>query len=126
MGDGSFPADFPADCPPADAEDAIGQVHRIVTSHELRAEDYLTYAESGRLPKADPCRRHGLSVYRSFEEARHHQELRPYLGGFIASGELTPDAGKTKLTNRRTGHTTWWPYPGIDRTAWFEAPVPCH
>jgi hypothetical protein len=125
MADGEFPSDFPAGCPPTDASDAEGPAFRVVTRPELHPDDFRTYAELGLAPGGDPCRRHGLSVFRSLDEARHQLNLRPYLGSHIAPGELTPAAGKSKLTNPRTGHITWWSCAGVDRPSWFGEPVPC-
>ena len=125
MAAGSFPDGFPTDCPPRQAGDANGTACRSVRAPPLRDDDFRSYAELGLLPSADACRRHGLSVFRSFQEARHQQNLRPWLGGFISAGTLDSSAGKTMLTNPKTGHITWWPYAGIDRKVYFAEPEPC-
>lgn len=116
----AFPDDWPQGCPPADAEPAAGLVYRLVKNAPVLATDFRTHAELGKLPKAPPCLRVGLSVFRSRDDAIHQAALLPFLGDKLASGELQPVHGRTKLTaGRMPSHTTWWPYPDIDRTGPF-------
>lgn len=73
------------------------------------------------MPTAPPCLRAGLSVFRTRDDAVHQATLLPFLGKMVASAELHPEHGKVKLTpGKVTSHSTWWPYPGIDRPALFQ------
>jgi len=115
-----FPNSWPPDCPPADAVDASGVVFRLVKNDPPNPSDFETHAESGRLPKADPCLRRGLSVFRDPQDAFHCRRILPKLGNMIASGALQPSDGKTKLTSgRQPTHTTWWAYEGVNRCSPF-------
>ncbi len=115
-----FPDGWPQDCPPADALDAAGEVFRIVKNEPPTYEDFRTHFESGRLPKAPPCLRCGLSVFREIRDAIHQRQLLPKLGGLIAKAELAASHGKAKLTKaRQPSHTTWWSYEGVDRASLF-------
>jgi hypothetical protein len=117
---GTFPDGWPCGCPPDSAEDAAGEVFRIVKNDPPVAKDFETHHEAGKLPKADPCLRCGVSVFRVIEDAQHQRELFPKLGDQIAAGKLHASHGKAKLTEgRMPSHTTWWPYTGADRAALF-------
>jgi hypothetical protein len=118
-----FPDWFPGGCPTADTPDAAGKVYRIVDSTLPANQRFRSHHELGTAPNADPCRRCAVSVFNSPEGARHRQRLSPRLGDAISEGTLTPESGKTRLTNA-TGHISWWPYEGIDRVALFEEPKP--
>jgi hypothetical protein len=116
----NFPKDWPQSCPPADAVDAVGEVFRIVRNSPPAAGDMASHHETGRLPKAPPCLRCGLSVFREVRDALHQRELLPKLGKFIAKGVLKPEHGKTKLTDgTQPTHTTWWAYEGMQRESIF-------
>lgn len=104
-----FPKNWPADCPPLDAKDAEGTVYRIAKSNPPLAAELATHHEMGRAVGAPACLRCGLSVFRDFADAVHSRRLFPKLGGFIASANLRPEHGKTKITvGRFPTHTTWW------------------
>jgi len=116
----SFPAGWPSDCPPCDALDAKGEVFRLVKNDPPAAEDLRTHNESGKRPKAPPCLRCGLSVFREMKDAAHQRLLMPRLGSHIARSVLLPIHGKTKLTHgMQPTHTTWWAYDGVVRESLF-------
>jgi hypothetical protein len=95
-------------------------VFRLVRSNPAGESDCRSHHELGTLPKAPPCLRCGLSVFRVREDAEHQYRAYPKLGKFLASGELRAEHGMTKLTQgRRPTHTTWWPYEGVARGAVF-------
>lgn len=115
-----FPAWFPPNCPPADAADAEGVVFRFVSRNAVDAEDFLSHYERGEAPRAQPCRRCGLSVYRTLESAR--SKLRDLRGRYpdrfatyIAEGTLTPEHGKIKQEGKDRDHHEWWAYEGVER-----------
>jgi len=76
-------------------------------------------------PKAPPCQRCGLSVFRDGEDVR--QLLRSLwkrfpnkkFGPHILRRELTAADGKIKATGQH-GHLTWWAYQGVERHEAFE------
>jgi hypothetical protein len=117
----SFPTDWPEECPPDDAVDALGIVYRITKNNPPTAADMLSHHETGRIPTGPPCIRCGLSIFRTQEDALHQQSLMPRLGKVIAEGNLRPEHGKMKLTQgRQPTHTTWWVYVTVtDRAAIF-------
>ena len=120
------PAWFPPNCPPADARDALGQVFRIVNGAALTEADFATHQEANTALSAPPCGRAGISVFDSFEKAAFRQRMTPRLGSAIAQGVLKPDAGKTLLTNPKSGHIEWWPYKDIVRVSYFSEGKPCN
>lgn len=120
-----FPAYFPDCCPPVDSNDAGGAVFRIVKDENLTDEDFLSHHELGLAHTADQCRRCGVSVFNSFENALHLQKIKPRLGNAISKGELNHSAGKMLLTNKKSGHIDWWAYDSVDRKSFFEEPKLC-
>jgi len=115
-----FPNNWPAECPPQDAVDADGIVYRIVNSDPTQDKDLESHFETGRLPKAPPCLRCGLSVFRELRDATHQRQLMPKLGQWIAQATLQVTHGKTKPTPTKIPtHTTWWAYDGVQRASLF-------
>lgn len=115
-----FPKNWPPDCPPAEAQDAQGEYFRVASNNPPGVDDFKSYAELGKLPKADPCKRVGLSLLRKFDDAIHQTELFPKHGKLIFRGDLNSSHGKTLLTKGTLPtHTTWWPFEGIDRATPF-------
>ena len=116
----TFPEDWPSDCPSADTPDATGEIFRIVKGNPVTAADLRSHHESGKLPKANPCLRCGLSVFLELGDALHQQQLLPQLGNKIAQARLEPMHGKARPTpGRQPTHTTWWPYQEVDRAVIF-------
>jgi hypothetical protein len=116
----TFPDDWPAGCPAANTPDAEGEVFRIVKENPVSVADMLSHHETGRLPKADPCLRCGLSVFRELEDALNQQRLLPKLGTRIAKAVLLPVHGKANLTKgQQPTHSTWWPYRDVERAQLF-------
>lgn len=103
----TFPKDWPPGCPAADTPDAEGDVFRIVKDNPVTAADMLSHHETGKLPKADPCLRCGLSVFRLVQDALNQQQLLPKLGKRIAKALLEAAHGKACLTRgQQPTHTT--------------------
>ncbi len=116
----TFPDDWPKGCPPDEAEDAYGEVFRIVRDYPPSNSDMMSHHETGRLPKAPPCLRCGLSVFLVEEDAVNQQQLLPKLGKRIANATLNATHGKISLTpGQQPTHTTWWPCTIVDRAALF-------
>ncbi len=119
-----FPTDWPKNCPPSDAADCSGPVFRIVTAKPPGPDDLKSYEELG-IQVGSECRRKAVSVYAKLEHALHRQSLSPHLGSFVAVGEFVQGAGKTKLTDERTGHVAWWSPKQFDRASLFKEFVEC-
>jgi hypothetical protein len=116
----NFSKDWPSGCPADDTLDAAGEVFRIAKENPVTASCMESHHESGKLPKADPCLRCGLSVFRDVEDAINQRNLLPKLGDKIAKGLLLDEHGKACLTKgQQPTHTTWWPYEGVDRASLF-------
>lgn len=80
-----------------------------------------SHHESGRLPRADPCLRCGLSVFREIDDVLNQHRLMPRLGNYIFAAQLSPEHGKADYTKgHQPSHTTWWPYESVDRLRLFE------
>lgn len=115
-----FPDDWPNDCPPPEADDALEEVLRIVKDNPPSPDDMMSHHEAGRLLKAPACLRCGLSVFRLIDDAINQQRLLPRLGRRIARARLDATHGKTCVTpGQQPTHTTWWPSVGVDRAALF-------
>lgn len=93
---------------------------RISKEKPVTAACMKSHYETGKLPKADPCLRCGLSVFREIEDAINQQGLMPKLGNKIAKAELLAEHGKAVPTKgQQPSHTTWWPCDGVDRASLF-------
>lgn len=117
----SFPADWPQECPPTDAEVAGGQVYRVVKSNPPTEEDLLSVRELRQQRNGCPCMQRGLSVFHKYRDACHTLKVFPKLGKFIAKGDLEESHGKQKKTGKKAdSHYTWWPYREVDRASLFK------
>ena len=116
-----FSDSWPSNCPPDEAEDALGVVYRVCSQNPPSQRDFQSHQELGKQSSGDPCMRCGLSVFRDLAEARHLTVLFPKLGSMVFRGELKPEQGKVKHTpaRQRPSHTTWWPYDEVERAAGF-------
>lgn len=116
----TFPADWPEDCPPHGTPATGGDYFRVVRTDPPTPDDFLSHRELGKLPKAPPCRRAGLSTFRALDDAEHMALLFPVLGDHVARGTLDAEYGVAMLTpGQRPSHTTVWPYTQTQRTAPF-------
>jgi hypothetical protein len=89
------------------------------------ANDFRSHRELGKLPKAPPCLRAGLSTFRTLDDAERMALLFPVLGAFVARGQLDGGYGRSLVTpGRQPTHTTVWPYVGVDRVAPFRRVTP--
>lgn len=115
---GPFPPNWPAGCPPVDAEATAGTVYRIVGHSPPEDGDFLSYDELDK-PYSD-FKGYGLSMYRNREYVIHHQQKYSWLGEFIAVAMLDATYGKVSLVrNIKTTHITVWPFVDVDRKAPF-------
>lgn len=119
----TFPAAFPPNCPPSDAEDATGIFYRLVKNVPPLESDFLSWHELGKTDRGSPCERAGLSVFREMEDAQHYARAIPSIGKHVATATLSGSDGKIKNTPRHPNgqsHCTWWPYQNVDRKAAFK------
>ncbi len=116
----TFDLVLPQGCPLAGASETARDAYRVVKTAPPTGEDLLTYQELGLLPKANPCKRASVSLFSSYEGAKHRLELSPHLGEHIAIASLTPSHGQLSDTHPASGHIDWWPYAGMRRPSDFQ------
>jgi hypothetical protein len=118
----TWPADFPADCPPGQAVNAEGTYYRIVKhdppeqsdfeaiyhTDPIRAEDAMSHGKT-------TCETMGLSVYADIDHAIQCASRFRKLGRNIARLTLMHEAGKALRTRGTfSSHHTWWKPVGFD------------
>lgn len=115
-----FPDHYPVFCPPENAVGGHGIVFRIVHDELIKSSDFISHYDAGTARTADECSRRGLSVFNSYEGARHRMSLSPQLGTRIAQGELHAQAGMISPPKPSSGHITWWVYRDFDPVPLFK------
>ena len=123
---GSFtwPAYFPADCPPGEASTANGNFYRVVKTDPPQPTDFRSVYEidprrarkivaEGHKTK---CETMGLSVYANLSDAAGCVRKFRRLGEKIVRLSLTPDSGLEIHSPSREfeSHHTWWKPEGFD------------
>ncbi len=116
---------WPADCPPADAVDAGGVVHRIVSHDPPTEDDLKSHAELGLAVNGPECLRRGVSLFSTRQQACHRLQFSRHLGTMVASATLQPVHGKMTRPHAKSGHLTWWSADGVVRHALFRGARPC-
>ena len=119
-----WPADFPDDCPPEEAEPANGVYYCIVKNDPPQPSDFVSlYHRNRRLADrrikrgASQCQTIGLSVYAHENDAVQCARQNTQIGDKIALLVLGPDAGKILPTpGGFESHHTWWHPEGYDPT----------
>lgn len=107
---------FPPNCPPREAEEASGEVYRLVDSNPPVAKDFRSWyelkPEKTYEDQAKECQAHGLSVYTQkssiFSLFNRIPRLRKKKK--VALGKLTPDLGvmlNTPSSEDDLHHTLW-------------------
>jgi len=97
----------------------------MLSEREIRDEDFKSFAEEGKIPFPEVpdklCQWHGLSVFTSIEDARHHIELFGQKR-HVAMADLINTDGRAKRTPNKKfpAHVTWWPSENTDRKAKFQ------
>ena len=118
-----WPADFPDDCPPEEAEPANGVYYRIVKTDPPLLSDFVSIYHLNR-PRAEElmargaitrCELMGLSVYTALKDVETRARRYPQIGNRIVRLTLGPEAGATLPTPRnRDSHHTWWTPEGYN------------
>ena len=106
-------------CPPSDSEVASGVVYRIVENNPPNKDDFRPMAESrtrnfkGLKTPEQKCIAHGISVFRSIQEALKAKDNSKHLSDSSkpAVAELNALCGRIKggTSKRYDSHFTWWP-----------------
>lgn len=116
-----YPSHFPQDCPPPDARSPRGPLFAVVKHDPPRAADFLSHYERGLQRGGTPCRRRGISLSTTWDDAKQITRLFPRLGGFIARGRLDADSGHILRTSGPVPtHHTWWAPEGLERESLFD------
>ncbi len=110
-----WPDFFPKDCPPEDAEDATGELFRLVNSKDKGDLEkcfqghFILFPK--RVVKGKECQACGVSVSRTLGDCKAARELAPSLRKkIILHGVLEHPVGKIAHTPLDSGnpHYTWW------------------
>jgi hypothetical protein len=121
--DMSWPAFFPPDCPPPDAEAVTRQVLRFVEHDPPQAEDFISLLQSGRsVPHDKRCEAAGLSAFTDEADiASQRRRFKGFRRRSVARGELLAEHGATKPTPRPNfqSHVTWWVGDGVQAETLF-------
>lgn len=115
----SYDLELPDECPLDGSTLGNLEAYRIVKTNPPSAEDLLTYKELESLPKANACKRVAISIFTSYDKAKHRLDLSPHLGADVAVIKLTPVHGPVSLSNHESGHMSWWPYQGMRKPEEF-------
>lgn len=118
----TWPADFPADCPPREAAETDGTYYRIAKNDLPEPSDFesLYLVDHNRAEDAvsrgkTMCETMGLSVYTDVDHAIRCAGRFRNLGKKIVQLTLTPGYGKAMLTSGTfDSHHTLWVPKGFD------------
>ena len=122
----TWPADFPADCPPVSAVPADGSYYRIVKTDPPQHEDFVSLFHLNRRRAnaiirrgaGTQCETMGLSVFAEANDAVEWARRLPQIGSYIARLTLSPCSGKMLSTPREgNSHHTWWYIEGFNPLA---------
>lgn len=78
----------PDACPPASATSREQPAYRIVQDNPPSKADFKTHAELGLALSADECRRASLSIFATYRQAAHRNNLSPRLGAAAMEVEI--------------------------------------
>lgn len=111
---------LPEGCPPDTAPEIAEErwVFRLVQSDPPTAADFASWR---RLNPEEPvdsarieCRKCGLSVFSSREDAKSKLTLSSQRGRQVRAVRLTTGAGRIQQTGSNPNHYTWWPLADFD------------
>jgi hypothetical protein len=114
----AWPEYFPADCPPDDATDAVGNFYRFAESDPVTGKDCicLWIRQNGNIQGANKCGACGLSVFTDLKDAdRLRKIFKTYRKKHLAAASLATPTGKIKSTPTSAikSHHTWWVPIGV-------------
>jgi len=106
---------FPSGCPPQTAENATGEVYRLIKHDSPTPNDFRSWREENKDKECPEgvteCQSCGLSVYTEKADAcRVIRRIPRFKKAKPALGKLTPDLGVMLHTPSRVNpsHHTWW------------------
>lgn len=103
-----FAANCPETCPPADAEDASGELIRFVRNNPPTAADMKTYADEGKVG-SDSCTACALSVLRRLEDVPIARQAMPWFKKrLVAKAAANATHGRVKQTGAHKFHVSFW------------------
>lgn len=108
----------PEDCPPDDAQAAVGRIFRFVRRSPPCRDDMRSWAEEGRSPgQGSECQRCALSVLVDEQDVAKARSLIPLFRKLsVAVAEFTPDQGKIKQTGNNEWHHSLWLSESVELT----------
>ena len=121
-----WPADFPEDCPPEEAQTANGVYYYIVKSDPPELADFASlYHRNRKLALrrvrngiVTECQTMGLSIFIERSDAVARARQYTGIGDKIAQLTLGADAGEILSTPRDgDSHHTWWKAKDYDPVA---------
>ena len=124
----SFPADFPAECPPRQASPASGMVYRFLLpgSTTPSDRDFMQFRHEAPHRPIKPgleCQSCGVSINPIREEAVALRAAVPaFRNRTLAVGALASNMGRTMPTPSHLAgehHLTWWLHDGLDPSGHF-------
>ncbi|MFD6064522.1 hypothetical protein [Rhodococcus wratislaviensis] len=111
-----WPAHYPSQCPPVDAEPAVGTYFRLVDAAPPTGEDILSHVElknaglrfRNRDFGNEQCIASGFSIFDTqFAAERTRSAVGPLRKKRIAKVDVS-GSGVVKQTGGNTSHHTWW------------------
>jgi hypothetical protein len=117
-----FPSDYPASCPPANAELTNGIVYHLVRTPLEDKRNFKSWSELNPKKWKHVCAAHGLSVLRSRAAAFTMTKLSSFRNRgqtSVAIAELDKERGKIAQTGSNPEHYTWWVAKGAPASAGF-------
>jgi len=113
----TWPAFFPPDCPPADAEAVKREVYRFVINDPPAAADFVPLIQlRDDIWPSKLCEAAGLSVFTDLvDAARQRRRFKGFRRRKVARGIIQPEHGVSKSTPRDSflSHVTWWLADGV-------------
>ncbi len=112
-----WPAFFPPNCPPKDAEAVRRDVYRFVEADPPAGSDFvpvLLLRPEACIGKECECA--GLSVFTDIADAaRQRRRFKGFRRRKVARGIIEPAHGVSKPTPREhcVSHVTWWVAEGV-------------
>src|SRR5436190_19588936 len=111
-----FPEEYPASCPPPNAEFTKGIVYQLVRAPLEDRRNFKSWAQMNPRKWKNVCVAHGLSILRSKEAAFIMTKLQSFRNRgqtFVAQADLANDRGKIAQTGANPKHYTWWVAKGL-------------